>query len=279
MHRRSAEAERDAGREAIGAVLTAGLALAQVGAIHDERIGVVEHTWITIGCGRRTVQEGTGGQQTAEALDLVAGEPRRTVHRRAVSQRLEPGELDEPAIVSHRLELIRVRQQLEPHVGEAAVQRLVVGLPDGGDDVGGLDRTAVEFEARRCADQIVTGIGPPLGEERLEVPGQFDGRCDPVTLTAGVPPAGRCIRQYRPRTRAGAARQTEHRTPQFQRQPRTKAVARSGSSTRSSIIALHDRLDVGIDPVRLRPQHGELGAQVAAELGAWPANQRLERDS
>ena len=94
----------------------------------------------------------------------------------------------------------------------------------GRDDVGGTrsDRRRVSMAGRR-ADQVVAGIGAPLGEQRLDVPGEFDRRRVPVSLGTWIP-ARAALHPPVPRRelRQVAIGQIEHGAPQLEREPRSE---------------------------------------------------------
>ena len=189
-------------------------------------------------------------------------------HRRGVPQGLQVGELARAADRSDVLQLVRVGEQQEPEVGQAAVQRLVVGLPEGGHDVLGGGRAALDLEGGRWPNEVVAWVGAPLGEQRLEVAATARSPpCSPSRCARGSQPAPRCIRQYRsansgqvaggqiehgaPAARVGAARRTQLRG----RVP----------APRSAEHPLDDLLGVRVDPVGLGPQDGQLVAEIPAE--------------
>ena len=168
--------------------------------------------------------------------------------------------------MSDGLELVRVDQQLEPHVGEATVQGFVIGLPDGRDDVGGTDRPPFDLDAGRRTDEIVAGVGAPLGEQRLDVAGEFARRRVAVSLRTWIP-ARAALHPPVPlrELREVAVGQIEHGTPQFEWQPRSECSCEIGFLTEVGEHSFDDLFGVCVDPVGLGPHDRELVTQIPAQ--------------
>ena len=169
MHRWRAERRSQPGAQAVGAVLAARLALAEVLALHDELLGLVEHARIAVGGRRGADDERALGQQPPEALDLVAGDPRRVEHRGRVAQRLEVRRRTSRRSASTSSSCAGMGQQQEPQVRERAGQRLVVGLEQRRDDVVGGGRPALEVEPGDRRQHVVARLGAARVEERTDV--------------------------------------------------------------------------------------------------------------
>jgi hypothetical protein len=112
-------------------------------------------------------------------------------------------------------------EELEPHVGQTAVQRLVVCFERCRDEIGGGGRAVGQVEQRGGADQIVTRICSARREKGFEVGDQFLDRGETVAPCPRIPTS---TSLHPPRagyelTKVGGW-QVEHGAPELERESR-----------------------------------------------------------